>query len=251
MAGQDDRFSEPKRESRQFQPAVDTALERREVPATLAALPLGNAAGLANSKLVGAARAGKTVATTDWNSVAGWSFLQGVWKSSTRIDFMQAIAKSMGARSVHFPSVPSLDTWLASDNQFVGRTALAAQQKTSMPLDGLVIKPGGSTGVTTLSMTSADGTPPVEMTLTASDSKSATFTGTTMATTTSTSTTTDPSAITSTSTSTDTTTTPAPVQVTVTRRNNNTLRITAEIQTSGQWVRMFTYTATRTKYAVG
>ena len=235
MPGQDDRFPEPKRESRQFQPVVDTALERREVPATLAALPLGNAGGLAGgSKLVGAARAGQTVASTDWNSVAGWSFLQGVWKSSTKIDFMQAIAKSLGAKAVHFPSVPSLDTWLASDNQFVGRTALAAQQNTSMPLDGLVIKPGGTSAVTTLSMTSADGTPPVALQLTKSDSKSATFTGSTPVDTTS-----------------ATPTPPSSVQVTITKRNNNTLRITSDIQTNGQWVRMFTYTATRTKYTTG
>lgn len=244
MAGQDDRFSEPKRESRQFQPAVETPLERREVPATL---PLANAAGLASTKLVGAPRAGQSATTTDWNSLAGWSFLQGVWKSSTKIDFMQAIAKSMGAKAVHFPSVPSLDTWIAGDNQFVGRTALAAQQQTSMPLDGLVIKPGGSTGVTTLAMTSADGTPPVALTLTKSDSKSATFTGTTPVETTSTSTD-------GTSTGTITTTTstsPAPVRVVITKRNNNTLRITSDIQTEGQWVRMYTYTATRTKYTVG
>lgn len=246
MAGQDDRFSEPKRESRQFQPAVETPLERREVPATL---PLANAAGLANTKLVGAPRAGQSATTTDWNSLAGWSFLQGVWKSSTKIDFMQAIAKSMGAKAVHFPSVPSLDTWISGDNQFVGRTALAAQQQTNMPLDGLVIKPGGSTGgVTTLAMTSADGTPPVALTLTKSDSKSATFTGTTPVETTSTSTDGTSTGTTTTTTS----TTPAPVRVVITKRNNNnTLRITSDIQTEGQWVRMFTYTATRTKYTVG
>lgn len=249
MSAHEERFSQETRPERKFQPNLDPPLEQREVPATLS---VGNiAGGLSNSHLIGASRAGKLVtASTDWNSVAGWSFLQGVWKSSTKIDFMKAMARSMGAKAGGFPSIPSLDTWVAGNNQFVGHTALAAQDNTTMPLDGLVIKPGGSEGVTTLSMTSADGTPPVALTLTKSDSKSVTFTGTTTATSTSTSTNADSSttavAASTSTTSTDT----SPVQVTVTRRNNNTLRITAEIQTGGQWVRMFTYTATRTKYSV-
>lgn len=243
MSAQEERFSQEIRPERKFQPKLETPLEQREVPAALSVANV--AGGLSNGHLIGAARAGKTVAaSTDWNSVAGWSFLQGVWKSNTKIDFMQAMARSMGAKTGGFPSIPSLDTWIAGNNQFVGRTALAAQDNTTMPLDGLVITPGGTNGVTTLSMTSADGTPPVALTLTKSDSKSVTFTGTTPVSNTTTTTTTTNAA----STASAIPSTPSPVQVTVTRRNNNTLRITAEIQTAGQWVRMFTYTATRTKY---
>ena len=142
---------------------------------------------------------------------------------------MQAVAKSMGGKSIHFPSVPSLDTWLVGGNMYIGRTALAAQQNTDMPLDGLVIKPATAGGVTTLSMTSADGTPPVDLKLTSTTSTTATFTGKTPADSTSNS-------------------DPVNVRVVITKRNTNSLRIIAEMQTGSSWVRMFTYTATRTKF---
>jgi hypothetical protein len=100
-----------------------------------------------------------------------------------------------------------------------------------MPLDGLVIKPATTGSVTTLSMTSADGTPPVELKLTSTNSTTATFTGKTPVDATST----NPSD-------------PVNVRVVITKRNTNSLRIIAEMQTGSSWVRMFTYTATRTKF---
>jgi hypothetical protein len=231
MQGQDDRSKDALRSSRQFQPSVDQPLEKRDLPATLAGVPLSVNSALAGTPLIGAAKAGKSISANDWNSFAGWSWLKGVWKSNTKIDFMQAVAKSMGGKSIHFPSVPSLDTWLVGDNQYIGRTALAAQQNTDMPLDGLVIKPATTGSVTTLSMTSADGTPPVELKLTSTNSTTATFTGKTPVDATST----NPSD-------------PVNVRVVITKRNTNSLRIIAEMQTGSSWVRMFTYTATRTKF---
>ena len=229
MQGQDDRSKDALRSSRQFQPSVDQPLEKRDLPATLAGVPLSVNSALAGTPLIGAAKAGKSIAPNDWNSFAGWSWLKGVWKSNTKIDFMQAVAKSLGGKSIHFPSVPSLDTWLVGGNMYIGRTALAAQQNTDMPLDGLVIKPATAGGVTTLSMTSADGTPPVDLKLTSTTSTTATFTGKTPADSTSNS-------------------DPVNVRVVITKRNTNSLRIIAEMQTGSSWVRMFTYTATRTKF---
>jgi len=232
MQGQDDRSKAAPRSSRLFQPSVDLPLEKRDLPASLAGLPASAQIGLSATHLIGASKAGKQAPTNDWSSFAGWAWLKGVWKSNTKIDFMQAVAKSLGGgTSTHFPSIPSLDTWLVGDNQYVGRTALAAQQNTDMPLDGLIIKPSSNGGVTTLSMTSADGTPPVELKTTATTHNSITFSGQT------------PVDLSSSATS-----DAVPVRVVLTKRNANSLRITAEMQTSGSWVRMFTYTATRTRF---
>ncbi|MBI1324123.1 hypothetical protein GC170_13185 [bacterium] len=174
-------------------------------------------------------------AGVDWSSMAGWSWLSGSWKSNTKIDFMQTLARTMGAKNVRFPSIPSMDTWIVGTDSYVGRTALAAQQQ-AMPLDGLVIKPGGSGAPTTLSMTSADGTPPVELPLTSVKGNSATFTGSTPIF--ETTTTSDGKEVT-------TTTQGAPVRVNLTRRNASSMRITSEMLTGGKWIRMFTYTATK------
>ncbi len=178
---------------------------------------------------------GRSSASTDWSSMAGWSWLGGAWKSNTKIDFMQTLARTMGAKNVRFPSIPSVDTWIVGTDSYVGRTALAAQQQ-AMPLDGLVIKPGGTSGKTTLSMTSADGTPPVELPLTSVKGSTATFTGSTPIF----ESTTDANGQEST-----TTTDGAPVRVNVTRRNASSMRITSEMLTGGKWIRMFTYTATK------
>ncbi len=177
--------------------------------------------------------------TVDWNTMAGWSWLTGTWKSNTKIDFMQTLAQSMGAKNIRFPSIPSMDTWIVGTDSYIGRTALGAQQQ-PMPLDGLVIKPGGTGKATSLAMTSADGTPPVELPLTSVKGGTAVFTGSTP--------------IFETVTGTDgkevtTTTAGAPVRVNVTRRNANSMRITSEMLTGGKWIRMFTYTATKTRAA--
>lgn len=173
--------------------------------------------------------------SVDWSSMAGWSWLSGAWKSNTKIDFMQTLAKTMGAKNVRFPSIPSVDTWIVGTDSYVGRTALAAQQQ-SMPLDGLLIKPGGTIGKTTLSMTSADGTPPVDLPLTSVKGNTATFAGSTPVFETTTNS--DGKELT-------TTTEGAPVRVNVTRRNASSMRITSEMLTGGKWIRMFTYTATK------
>gem|GEM_PF-4763259 len=185
----------------------------------------------------GGTRPGNT--TVDWNLMAGWSWLSGTWKSNTKIDFMQTLAQSMGAKNVRFPSIPSMDTWIVGTDSYIGRTALGAQQQ-PMPLDGLVIKPASAGKATSLAMTSADGTPPVELPLTSVKGGTAVFTGTTP--------------IFETATGIDgkevtTTTAGAPVRVNVTRRNANSMRITSEMLTGGKWIRMFTYTATKTRAA--
>jgi hypothetical protein len=189
-------------------------------------------AGLGGVKR-GANRPGAT--SVDWNTMSGWSWLNGSWKSNTKIDFMQTLAQAMGAKAVRFPSIPSMDTWIVGADSYVGRTALGAQQQT-MPLDGLVIKPGGNSKVTTLSMTSADGTDPVELPLTSVKGNTATFTGNTPI-------------IDSATGATSQTETGAPVRVNVTRRNASSMRITSEMYTGGKWTRMFTYTATKTRAA--
>jgi hypothetical protein len=179
-------------------------------------------------------------AVTDWSSMAGWSWLGGVWKSNTKIDFMDTLARSMGAKSARFPSIPSMDTWLTETDRYIGRTAIGAQQQASMPLDGLVIKPGGTTGTTTLSMTSADGTPPVELPLTSTNRNTATFSGSTPI---------FDSTTNESGQEVTTTSTGAPVRVNLVKRNANSMRITAEMLTGGKWTRMFTYTATKSRPA--
>lgn len=208
-------------------------------PGDIATTAVGGATPVTNEMVTtGAVKRGSTrpgAAGVDWSSMAGWSWLSGSWKSNTKIDFMQTLARTMGAKNVRFPSIPSMDTWIVGTDSYVGRTALAAQQQ-AMPLDGLVIKPGGASGTTTLSMTSADGTPPVELPLTSVKGNSATFTGATPIF--GTATTSDGKEVT-------TTTQGAPVRVNVTRRNGNSMRITSEMLTGGKWIRMFTYTATK------
>jgi len=178
-------------------------------------------------------------ATVDWNTMSGWSWLSGSWKSNTKIDFMQTLARTMGAKNVRFPSIPSVDTWIVGTDSYIGRTALGAQQQ-SMPLDGLVIKPGGTARQTALSMTSADGTPPVELPLTSTKGNTATFTGSTQVFDTTTN---------AAGQEVTTTSEGAPVRVNVTRRNASSMRITSEMFTGGKWIRMFTYTATKMRAA--
>lgn len=204
----------------------------------IATTSVGGATPVTNEMVTtGAVKRGATrnASAADWSSMAGWSWLSGAWKSNTKIDFMQTLARTMGAKNVRFPSIPSVDTWIVGADSYIGRTALAAQQQ-PMPLDGLVIKPVGANGKTTLSMTSADGTPPVELPMTSVKGNTATFSGSTPifgSTTNS-----DGQEVT-------TTTEGAPVRVNVTRRNASSMRITSEMLTGGKWVRMFTYTATK------
>ncbi|MFM7316900.1 MAG: hypothetical protein ACKO5E_08110 [bacterium] len=222
MNGQDDR------NSRKFQPEINETLERRDVPASLTDF---NPVSFITSKIITAAKGQNAPAArpVDWTSVEGWSWLKGTWKSKTSIDVFGAIAASLGDKNSRMPSIPSIDTWNVVNNKYVGKSALAAAQSTEMPVDGLIITPGATP---TFTMTSADGSEPVELKMVSSTKNSITFAGS--------------SQITGTGTSaTDNTAQANPVQVTVTRRSANTLRVTAEIKMDTTWVRLFSYTATK------
>lgn len=226
MNGQEDRSS------RQFQPKINEDLERREVPTSLASL---NPVSFLTSKLIPGQKSTPTAAAkpTDWTSVEGWSWLKGSWKSKTSIDIFKSIAASLGEKNTRMPSVPSVDTWNIVNGKFVGKSALAAAQNTTMPVDGLVITPGATP---TLAMTTADGTEPVELKMASKTNNSIVFAGSSQIT----GTTTGPDG-----TSTDTTAQINPVQVTITRRGPSSIRITADIKMDTAWVRLFSYTATK------
>lgn len=237
MTSHDDQSRDSARTSRKFQPVVDQPLERREVPAQL----VSATGGIANAQIVRPQRAqqASVAASTDWTSMSGLSWLTGVWRSKTQISVPATLSAGMGKGGIKFPSIPSLDTWIVGDNQYIGRSALAAQQQTVMPVDGIIIKPGVNP---TLAMTTADGSAPIELAMVSSNKNSITFMGMSQQI--------------NTVTNSDGTTTNqvsdfAPVRVTLSTRSQNTLRITAELQSSKSWVRLFSYTANRTNYQVG
>lgn len=235
MIGHDDLTRQKNRTSRKFQPILEPSLERREVPAQVA---IGS--DLVHANAIRAQSSHRAAVTaTDWSSMSGLSWLTGVWKSKTQISVLNAISSSMGKSGMKIPSIPSLDTWIVGDNQYIGRSALAAQQNTVMPVDGIIIKPGANP---TLSMTTADGSAPLELAMTSSNKNSITFMGMSQQV--------------NTVTNTDGTTTNqksdfAPVRVTISTRNQKTLRITAELQSTKSWVRLFSYTANKTNLKVG
>ena len=225
MNGQDDR------NSRKFNPQVTETLERRDVPAGLLDF---NPVSFVTSKIITATKgqAAPTAQPVDWTSLQGWSWLKGTWRSKTSIDIFGAIAASIGEKNARMPSIPSIDTWNFADNKIVGRSALAAAQNTEMPVDGLIITPGPTP---TFAMSSADGSAPVELKMVSSTRNSITFQGSSQIMSTST----------DSSGAATTTAVNNPVQVTITRRSPNTFRVTADIKTDANWVRLFSYTATK------
>jgi hypothetical protein len=237
MNGQEDQIRETRRSNRKYQPILDQPLESREVPAVVGSP--ASAAVSASSAMTRQPLRQTSANSMNWSSMEGLSWLTGVWRSKTQITFLGSIAQTLGRQAGNIPSIPSLDTWFVGENQYIGRSVLAAQQQTVMPVDGIIIRPGVNP---TLAMTTADGSEPVELAMVSSNRNSMTFMGMSQQVN---------SVTNADGTTTNQVTDFAPVRVTFTTRNQRSLRITAELQSSKSWIRLFSYTANKTDYQVG
>ncbi|MFM7316901.1 MAG: hypothetical protein ACKO5E_08115 [bacterium] len=222
--------------SRRFQPAINDALESREVPAGLATF---NPVAFLNSRILPVQKS-RQASPADWNSVQGWSWLAGTWnlKISSGVfnAFASALDKSMS--SLPFP-IQSFARFDQQDGKYFGKPAVESTLNPGNAIDGLIITPGQSP---TLTFSSADGSPPLELKMTKSSKNSITFQGS------------EKMIVSVTDFDGKTTVIDEgktiPIQATIRRNNLDHFRLTYEMKSTSRWMRIYSFSATRAQEKV-